>query len=128
MKKILTLLILLVGFQQLVFAQANNMSIFPDSIQGCSNKLYIYVTNGALPESNGVLTVNWGDGTIDTINFTIPLANNYFYHIAEHGYLVPGNYTTVTTGYSGTSASFFSPGTGIITPCMQVFIKLYHLR
>lgn len=116
MKKILTLLILLVGFQQLVFAQANNMSIFPDSIQGCSNKLYIYVTNGAIPESNGVLTVNWGDGTIDTINFTIPLANNYFYHIAEHGYLVPGNYTTVTTGYSGTSASFFSPGTGIITP------------
>lgn len=133
MKKILTLLILLVGFQQLVFAQANNMSIFPDSISGCTNKLYIYVTNGSLPESNGALTVNWGDGTIDTINFTIPVANNYFYHIAEHGYLVPGNYTTVTTGYSGTSASFFSAGTGIITPvqalsaatCGYMYVSTY---
>lgn len=116
MRKIFTLLFLLIGIQQFASAQANSISIFPDSIQGCTNTLYIYVSNGAQPENNGVLTVNWGDGTIDTINFTIATANNYFYHVAEHGYLVPGNYTTTTTGYSGTSASFFSPGNGLVTP------------
>lgn len=116
MRKIFTILFLLIGIQQFASAQANSISIFPDSIQGCTNTLYIYVSNGAQPENNGVLTVNWGDGTIDTINFTIATANNYFYHVAEHGYLVPGNYTTVTTGYSGTSGAFFSAGSGLVTP------------
>ena len=93
------------------FAQANAYTVYdyPDSLSGCSENLYIYITTGASAETGGIITVDWGDGTIDTENFTGAASDNFGFSF-QHGYAIGGNYTASVNVYSTTAGANVDAG------------------
>jgi uncharacterized repeat protein (TIGR01451 family) len=96
------------------FAQANTYTIYDytDSLSGCVEQLYLYGTIGASDETGGIVTVDWGDGTIDTQNFTGTAGNGYSFNY-QHGYAVAGNYTATVNVYSTTAGANVDGGQSV---------------
>ncbi|MES2557940.1 MAG: T9SS type A sorting domain-containing protein [Bacteroidota bacterium] len=88
------------------FAQANAYTVYdyPDSITGCMEQLYVQVSTGVSAETDGIITVTWGDGSSETENFTSTAGQSLGFSY-QHGYSVAGNYIASVELYSTTSGS-----------------------
>jgi fimbrial isopeptide formation D2 family protein len=87
--------------------------VFSDSTQGCTSGLYISAVIGSNPETGGVMTINWGDGNIDTHNYTT-ISGQAFYGIdLIHGYAVAGTYTVTVSIFSGTAGANVDAGQSV---------------
>ncbi len=107
MKILSTLLLFAAGIAgSSAFAQANAYTVFdyPDSITGCVEQIYVQVSTGASDETGGIITVNWGDGSSETQNFTSTAGQSYGF-VFQHGYSLAGNYIASVELYSTTSSS-----------------------
>jgi fimbrial isopeptide formation D2 family protein len=107
MKILSTLLLFATGIAgSAAYAQANAFTAFsfPDSLSGCAEQIHVSISTGANDETNGILTINWGDGTTDTGNFSGTAGNSYSFDFM-HGYAVAGNYIASVELYSTTSGS-----------------------
>lgn len=117
MKKIYALLVLISLFRLTCFGQTTSYSFFADSLNGCQTTLGFQLTIGALPETGGILSVDWGDGNTTTHNYTTVNANTFIYIPLQHGYALPGTYTVSSNIYSGTAGANVDAGQSItITP------------
>lgn len=135
MKKIYALLLLTIGLAgNNAFGQTEEFYAWDanDTISAgtCINELLISVTSGINPETGGVITVDWGDGNTENLNFTQAANANESFQML-HGYATPGSYTAIVTVYSGTAAANVgSPVTvafeaGDPTSCAYIFIATY---
>lgn len=68
------------------------------------------MTIGTMPETGGVLSVDWGDGNTTTYNYTTTSGNTTHYTQVTHGYALPGNYTVSFNVYSGTAGANVDAG------------------
>jgi hypothetical protein len=105
MKRTTTLL--LIGFFWMIGsakAQVTDFFILSDSVSSCQNTLDIQVMIGSNPETNAVISVNWGDGSSSTYNYTSNgQVNTADWIFLTHGYSVPGNYFTTIDVFSDVS-------------------------
>jgi hypothetical protein len=78
-------------------------------ISPCVKAIHIQLPTGPDEETNGILTVDWGDGTIETINYT---CNQFqvFEMDLPHSYLLGNTYTVNVNVYSGTAAANVDSG------------------
>lgn len=104
-------------FSATAFGQANDFSIFAsDSIPTCSNSISVYVSAGSLPETNGIIYIDWGDGNTEQVSFTTTQSggqNIYYNNDIPHSYASAGHYTgnvqvwsAITNSYVGNALSF----------------------
>ncbi len=112
MKKLITLITLgTFGIFSNVYGQVTSYYPYTDSIPGCGqNTLVVYVQNGVNPETGGILSIDWGDGTNGTENFTIPTSNGWTMITVDHTYPTPGTYTVSTSIYSTTAGANVDAG------------------
>ncbi|MCC6700329.1 MAG: T9SS type A sorting domain-containing protein [Fluviicola sp.] len=112
MKKLITLIALgTFGMFSNAFGQVTGYYPYPDSIPGCGqNTLVVYVQGGANPETGGILSIDWGDGSTGTENFTIPSTNGWLVLNVDHSYATPGVYTVQTSVYSTTAGADVDAG------------------
>lgn len=100
MKKIITLALSFIAYFS--FGQVTSYTVYTDSTYGCSSFVYVSIVSG--PDAdNGTFTFDWGDGTIDTENFTTTPNTNISLSFS-HSYLTSGNYITVANLYSNVLA------------------------
>lgn len=108
MKKLYTLLFFAAGLAGSSYAQTDQVWVWNmnDSIGGgaCVNQIGVTIGTAVNPETGGVITVDWGDGNTETVNYTAA-GNDYEEFPLPHGYSVPGTYFATVTVYSGTSGS-----------------------
>jgi len=117
MKKIYTLLVLIGLVHVTGFSQTTSYSFYNDSIYGCQTTIGVQMTIGALPETGGVLSVDWGDGNTTTYNYTSAVGNVTTYTQVTHGYTLAGTYTVSFNVYSGTAGANVDAGQSTaITP------------
>jgi uncharacterized repeat protein (TIGR01451 family) len=117
MKKIYTLLVLIGLVHVTGFSQTTSYSFYNDSIYGCQTTIGVQMTIGALPETGGVLSVDWGDGNTTTYNYTSAVGNITTYAQLTHGYTLAGTYTVSFNVYSGTAGANVDAGQSTaITP------------
>jgi fimbrial isopeptide formation D2 family protein len=83
---------------------------FGDSTQGCTEGLYVYMAVGANPETGGILTVDWGDGSTETVNYTTTMGQGGYGVDLTHGYTLAGTYTVNINVYSGTAGANVDAG------------------
>lgn len=117
MKTRKTLLTLLgISLSAISFGQATDFGVYAsDSLPTCSNGISISVSAGAIQENDGIIYINWGDGTTEQVPFvTEPWATQgYYYGYSQHTYAASGYYTGnvqvwsgMTNSYVGTQQSF----------------------
>lgn len=117
MKKIYTLLVLIGLVHVTGFSQTTSYSFYNDSIYGCQTTIGVQMMIGALPETGGVLSVDWGDGNTTTYNYTSAAGNITTYTQVTHGYTLAGTYTVSFNVYSGTAGANVDAGQSTtITP------------
>jgi uncharacterized repeat protein (TIGR01451 family) len=102
-----TLFAMNTGFSQ---TESYTFYEFGDSTQGCTEGLYVYMAVGANPETGGILTVDWGDGNIETINYTTTSGQGGIGYDLTHGYALAGTYTVNLNVYSGTAGANVDAG------------------
>lgn len=95
------------------FTQTTAYSIYVDSILGCETTLGVHLTIGSLPETAGVISVDWGDGNTSTHNYSTTAGNVTEYVLASHNYSLTGNYTASFNVYSGTSGANVDAGQNV---------------
>lgn len=111
MKKKLYLLLAFIGMANLTaLAQTINYSVFPDTTSGCQTSVAVQMTIGTLPESGGILSIDWGDGNTSTHNFSTASANTTYFVQQSHGYSLGGTYNILFNVYSGTSGANVDAG------------------
>lgn len=112
MKKLITLIALgTFGMFSNAFGQVTEYYPYADSIPGCGqNTLVVYIQGGANPETGGILSIDWGDGSTGTENFTIPSTNGWLVLNVDHSYATPGVYTVQTSVYSTTAGADVDAG------------------
>lgn len=101
----LTCLVYLPGF-----GQTTGYSFYTDSLYGCQNTMGVQMTIGTMPETGGVLSVDWGDGNTTTYNYTTTSGNTTHFTQVTHGYTLPGIYTVSFNVYSGTAGANVDAG------------------
>lgn len=117
MKKRLHYLLFLLGIVNLNgFAQTTNYNFSLDTISGCESTVGVHLTIGTLPETGGVISVDWGDGNNSTYNYTTATANTTHYIQVTHGYDLPGNYSALFNVYSGTAGANVDAGQTVVIP------------
>lgn len=117
MKKIYTFLLLICLVHITSYGQTTSYSFYADTLYGCQTTLGVQMTIGTLPETGGVLSVDWGDGNTTTYNYTTSTGNTTHYAQLMHGYTLPGNYVVSFNVYSGTAMANVDAGqTTNITP------------
>lgn len=111
MKKNMYLLMTIICLGQLTsFGQTTAYTFSADTLFGCQTTLGVQMAIGSLPETGGVLTVDWGDGNTTTYNYTTPTGNTTHYTQLSHGYTLPGNYLVSFNVYSGTAGANVDAG------------------
>jgi fimbrial isopeptide formation D2 family protein len=112
MKKLITFIALgAFGMISNVYGQVTNYYPYTDSIPGCGqNALVVYVQGGVDPETGGILSIDWGDGTTGTENFTLAGANSSINLTINHTYASTGIYTVQTSVYSTTAGANVDAG------------------
>ena len=116
MKKIIPLItVIVLGCFQNSDAQTLSYSCFGDTILNCQNSIHVILSIGSMPETAGIITVDWGDGNTSNQNYsTLPGFNSHSEEIT-HSYSNPGNYTVYVSVYSGTAGSSLGfPQMGIL--------------
>lgn len=114
MKKKLTLLLFLLGMVNLNgFAQTTNYGASVDTLS-CQSTIGFHMTIGALPETGGILTVDWGDGNTTTHNYTTASGNITHNMQVSHGYAIAGNYTILYSVYSTTAGGNVNAGQSLV--------------
>ncbi|MGV3609778.1 MAG: DUF7619 domain-containing protein, partial [Fluviicola sp.] len=132
MKKIITFIaIAFLGSFQHADAQTTSYSFNGDTLIGCQNNLYFNITIGALPETGGVISVDWGDGNTSTENYSTSFGNTTYYGGLLHSYTNPGSYTVSANVYSGTAGANVDAGQTVVinavspSSCGYMFIYTY---
>lgn len=92
------------------FGQTTGYSFYTDSLYGCQNTFGVQMVIGTMPETGGVLSVDWGDGNTTTYNYTTTSGNTTHSTQVTHGYTLPGNYTVSFNVYSGTAGANVDAG------------------
>ena len=110
MKKIYTLLLVICLFHITGFGQTTSYSFYADTMYGCQTTFGVQMTIGALAETGGVLSVDWGDGNTTTYNYSTTAGNNTQYTQVTHGYTLPGSYVVSFNIYSGTAGANVDAG------------------
>lgn len=110
MKKIYTLLMMTCLFNIMSFGQTTSYSVSTDSSYTCQTAIDVLMTLGALPETGGVLSVDWGDGNTTTYNYTSLPGDTIHFTQVMHGYTLPGNYIVSFNIYSGTAGANVDAG------------------
>jgi fimbrial isopeptide formation D2 family protein len=113
MKKFNLLLLSAMGFlANTAFGQVVSYTPmqYSDSTQGCITSIYLQGQIGANPETGGIITVDWGDSNIETVNFTTTSGQTMFWETVDHGYAVAGTYTVNVSVFSGTSGANVDAG------------------
>ncbi len=88
------------------FGQTTDFYVYDsDSLSGCINSIQLSLNIGNNPETGGVITVNWGDGSTGTANYTTASGANYHWEELTHGYSVAGLYTATVSVYSATAGA-----------------------
>jgi len=81
-----------------------------DSLYSCVQKLKINVLTGLNGESAGVIGIDWGDGSTDTVNYTLTLNDYPYFYSPDHFYAAAGAYTVNVSVYSGTAGGYVGTG------------------
>jgi uncharacterized repeat protein (TIGR01451 family) len=93
------------------FAQAELYAVYDlsDSLNGCVKKINVFVMTGGSGEINGIVTVDWGDGTTSTDSYSTNSITDYGFNFV-HGYSLAGNYTATVNVYSTTAGAYVDAG------------------
>jgi uncharacterized repeat protein (TIGR01451 family) len=112
MKKFSTLFALgIIGLFNSAFGQVTAYYPYADSIPGCGqNTLVVYVQGGTNAETGGILSIDWGDGSTGTENFTLSAGNSWTSLTINHSFATPGTYSVQTSVYSSTNGANVDAG------------------
>ncbi len=110
MKKFYTLLSLICLAHLTSFGQTTGYTFYADTSYGCQTTIGVQMTIGTLPETGGVLSVDWGDGNTTTYNYSTTAGNITQYTQVMHGYTLPGSYNVLFNIYSGTAGANVDAG------------------
>lgn len=97
------------------FGQTTGYTIYADTSYGCQTTYSVQMTIGALAETGGVLSVDWGDGNTTTYNYSTTSGNTTHYTQVMHGYNLPGSYNVLFNIYSGTAGANVDAGQTDVT-------------
>jgi hypothetical protein len=63
------------------FSQIQSV-VISDSVASCgmTKRIGITINNGDLVDTENLLSIDWGDGEISTVNRQTIYSNNYYYH------------------------------------------------
>jgi len=91
------------------FNQTTSFTCAVQDNHSCPEAISVYATVGPLTETGGIVTIQWGDGQTQTVNYVTrtgqSLANLYF----PHDYAAAGNYTVTVSIYSGRAGAQAGP-------------------
>lgn len=113
------------------FAQTIDYHPYCNWPVGCEARFTIYTYTGALPETGGIISVDWGDGNTTTQNYTTTSGQDSYSIDISHGYAIGGVYPVSFNVYSGTAGANVDSGqdTVITAPgssnCAYVDVNTY---
>lgn len=116
MKKLYSLLLFAAaGISQLAYGQIDSYILYDnnDSVTGCQSSFVIEFSIQSSPETDGIVTIDWGDGTTETEHITTSPGESMTGIIPTHGYALTGTYTVNVTVYSTTAGAFVDGGQSI---------------